>query len=233
MQDSPDETPQPETPRYETLQQGTPQPATPEPETPQPSAPQPEIPRYETLQPSTPQPAPTQPSAPQPEIPRYETLQPAPPPVERQKRPLGVTILSILIGLEGLGEIFLGILAVGALIAISNAVRGGGHANLAAALSVLGWILGILPLVIGAITLFIAIGLFLLKRWAYWTTVIVSIIFLIRQVYELIQPREAYTLVIIGTIIPLVILLYLLLDPSVRQAFRVGGRSNLERLAGT
>jgi uncharacterized membrane protein (DUF2068 family) len=103
----------------------------------------------------------------------------------------------------------------------------------ATVLDTIGWILGILPLVVGAITLIIAIGLFLLKRWAYWTTVIVSIIFLIRQVYELIRPRETYTLVILGTIIPVVILLYLLVDPHVRRAFRVGGRSNVERLAGT
>ncbi|MFL5666211.1 MAG: DUF2127 domain-containing protein [Ktedonobacteraceae bacterium] len=108
-----------------------------------------------------------------------------------------------------------------------------GHTNAATALDTLGWILGILPLVIGAITLIIAIGLFLLKRWAYWTTVIVSLIFLIRQVYELIRPRETYTLVILGTIIPVVILLYLLVDPHVRRAFRVGERSRLERLAGT
>jgi uncharacterized membrane protein (DUF2068 family) len=135
--------------------------------------------------------------------------------------------------LSGLGELLIGILAVGALIAIGHTVRVHGHTNAATALDTLGWILGILPLVIGAITLIIAIGLFLLKRWAYWTTVIVSLIFLIRQVYELIRPRETYTLVILGTIIPVVILLYLLVDPHVRRAFRVGERSRLERLAGT
>ena len=228
MQDSPNEnprpdTPQPEIPRYETLQQGTPQESTPRPGTPQP-----EIPPYETLQQGTPQQR-----TPQPAPPRSETPQQATPRHDRQQRPLGVTILSILIGIEGLGEILIGILAVGALIAIGNVVRGHGHTNVATALDTIGWILGILPLVVGAITLIIAIGLFLLQRWAYWTTVVVSIIFLIRQVYELIQPRETYTLVIIGTIIPVVILLYLLVDPHVRRAFRTGGRSNVERLAGT
>ena len=162
-----------------------------------------------------------------------ETPRQATPRFDRQQRPLGVTILSILIGLEGLGELLIGILAVGALIAIGHTVRAHGHTNVATALDTIGWILGILPLVIGAITLIIAIGLFLLKRWAYWTTVVVSIIFLIRQVYELIRPRETYTLVILGTIIPVVILLYLLVDPNVRRAFRLGGRSNVERLAGT
>ena len=181
----------------------------------------------------TPRPDTPQQSTPQPEIPRYETPRQATPRLDRQQRPLGVTILSILIGLQGLGEILIGILAVGALMAIGHAFRGHGHTNVATALDILGWILGILPLVVGAITLIIAIGLFLLKRWAYWTTVVVSIIFLIRQVYELIQPRETYTLVIIGTIIPVVILLYLLLDQNVRRAFRLGGRSNVERLAGT
>ncbi len=185
----------------------------PRPDTPQQSTPQPEIPSYDTLQQGTPR--------------------QAAPRLDRQQRPLGVTILSILIGLQGLGEILIGILAVGALMAIGHAFRGHGHTNVATALDILGWILGILPLVVGAITLIIAIGLFLLKRWAYWTTVVVSIIFLIRQVYELIQPRETYTLVIIGTIIPVVILLYLLLDQNVRRAFRLGGRSNVERLAGT
>ncbi len=133
----------------------------PRPGTPQSDAPQPEIPRYETLYQGTPQ---------------QSTPQPAPTRHDRPQRPLGVTLLSVLIGLEGLGELLIGILAVGALVALGTVVRAHGHTHLATAFDLIGWILGILPLVVGAITLIIAIGLFLLKRWAYWTTVGVSII---------------------------------------------------------
>lgn len=208
MQDSSNEIPrsdtsQPETPGYEPMQQGTPQQ---------------NIPQQGTPQQSTPQPGPT----------LYETPRQASRQIDRHRRPVGVTILSILIGLQGLGELLIGILAIAALSAIGRTLTTHGHTRVAAAFDIIGWILGILPLVVGVVTLLIAIGLFLLKRWAYWTTIVVSIIFLIRQVYELIKPRDTYTLVIIGTVIPVVILLYLLIAPDVRQAFGFGGRTALK-----
>ncbi len=204
MQDSSMDSPQQGTPQQGTPQQGTPQQ---------------EIPRYETLQQGTPQQA-----TPRHDTPRYNTPRYNVPP----KRPLGVTILSILIGIGGLAALLLGILFIGLFAAIGHNF-GVSHPNLRTAFDIIGWILGILPLVIGIIYLAVAIGLWLLKSWAFWTTVVVSAIFLLRQVYQWFQPRDSYTLIIIFTIIPVVILLYLLLDPNVRRAFHIGG-AGLERL---
>jgi uncharacterized membrane protein (DUF2068 family) len=174
-----------------------------------------ESPQQGNPQQGTPQQGTPQQGAPRYDAPRYAT--------QRSQRPLGVTILSILIGIEGLAEILIGILAIAALGAIGRSIGAHGHTAIANTFSVIGWILGILPLVVGIITLAVAVGLWMLKLWAFWTTVIISIIFLLRQVYEFIQPHDSYTLIILGTIIPAVVLLYLLIDPNVRRAFHLGG----------
>jgi hypothetical protein len=202
-------------PRYDPPPQDTPQQSTPQPSTPQQSTP-----------PQSTPPAGASRQGNQ-NTPQYNAYYNPPP---QMKRPLGVTILSILIGIEGLGALLIGILAIGALSAIGARFGAHGHAALSSAFFIIGWILGILPLVIGIIILVVAVGLFLLKSWAFWITIVASAIFLLRQIYELFQPRDSYTLIIIGLIIPVIVLLYLLLDPNVRRSFHIGGAGRRERL---
>jgi hypothetical protein len=217
MQDSSMDNTQDDAPRFDDAQTGTPQPGT----TPASNA-QPNSSRQ-----AAPQPGASQDGSRNTPTPQYNPYYN--PPRHPDKRPLGVTILSILIGIEGLGALLIGILAIGALAAIGRNFGAHGHGNLATAFNLVGWILGILPLVLGIIILAVAIGLFLLKRWAFWTTIVVSVIFLLRQIYEYFQPHDSYALIIIGTIIPAIVLLYLLLDPNVRRAFHIGGAGR-ERL---
>ncbi len=202
-------------PRYDPPPQDTPQQSTPQPSTPPQSTPPQSTPQAGASRQGN------------QNAPQYNAYYNPPP---QRRRPLGVTILSILIGIEGLGALLIGILAIGALSTIGARFGAHGHAGLSSAFFIIGWILGILPLVIGIIILAVAVGLFLLKSWAFWITIVASAIFLLRQIYELFQPRDSYTLIIIGLIIPVIVLLYLLLDPNVRRAFHIGGVGRRERL---
>jgi uncharacterized membrane protein (DUF2068 family) len=111
-----------------------------------------------------------------------------------QMRPLGVTIIAILVALGGvLGIIF----ALAALAA-------------APALAIYGLIIGVLYLVL-------AWGLWTLKPWAFWTTVIFEAIGLIGAIIGLVQ-RQGTS--VVSLIFPIVVLVYMLMDRNVRAAFR-------------
>ncbi len=139
---------------------------------------------------------------------------------EPRRRPLGVTIIAILVGIGGILEILAGILILVGIFAIGHAITVHGHTTISHVVNALGVVLAIIPLVIGVLTLIFAMGLWFLKRWAFWLTVIFEIISLIRSAFEFTQPDHSpVALIVIGMIIPVVILLYFLLDRDVRAAF--------------
>jgi uncharacterized membrane protein (DUF2068 family) len=78
---------------------------------------------------------------------------------------------------------------------------------------------GGISLVIGILTLIFAIGLWTLKRWAFWLTVIIEFISLVRHALEFTHPNPAVGSIVLGMIIPVVVLLYFLVDSNVRNAF--------------
>jgi uncharacterized membrane protein (DUF2068 family) len=81
--------------------------------------------------------------------------------------------------------------------------------------------LGVVGIIVGIITLFFVFGLWTLKRWAYWTVIIIEGLSLLRSIFELIRHTGTTAGVIAGMIIPAIVFLYFLLDPNVRRAFRV------------
>ena len=110
------------------------------------------------------------------------------------RRPLGVTIIAILVAMGAIFEIIGGL----ALLALLPPV-------------------GIVALIVGVISLFVAWGLWTLKPWAFWLVVIVEVIHLVQAVFALARGQA----VGIGDVaFPVVILLYLFLDRNVRAAFR-------------
>jgi hypothetical protein len=139
---------------------------------------------------------------------------------ERQ-RPLGVTIISVILGIEGLFEVILGILTLIATFAARRAIIVHGHTVIAGIVSALGLGLGFGSLVIGLITLFFTWGLWTLRSWAFWATVIIAIFALLVQIARFLQPVYAVGPIVGGMILPVVILLYFLVNPHVRHAFRV------------
>lgn len=127
--------------------------------------------------------------------------------ISTTKRPLGITIIAILLFIQAVIEIIVGIFAfVGTTIA-----------NPAAGL-LLGWI----PLAIGIVTLIVAWGLWTLKPWAYWVTLIVEIINIVINLFSFGQPNHSIFGVISGGLVSVIIVIYLLVDGNVRRAFRTG-----------
>ena len=139
--------------------------------------------------------------------------------MERRQRPLGITIIAVILLVVGLFELGAAI----ALLLGAHAAHVSTHIPhvLGMTLDVFGDVLGIVGLVIAVVTLLVAYGLFTLKAWAYWLVVVVEIITVIRHAAEFLAPNPNYTTIIIGLILPVVILLYMFLDANVRRAFRV------------
>ena len=127
--------------------------------------------------------------------------------VTTARRPLGITIIAILLFISAVIEIISGIfIFIGSTL--SNPIDG----------LLLGWI----PLALGVITFIVAWGLWTLKPWAYWVTLIVEIISIVLNLFNLGRPEHSVLGVISGGIISLIIVIYLLVDGNVRRAFRTG-----------
>jgi hypothetical protein len=125
------------------------------------------------------------------------------------RRPLGVTILSILSGLAGLAEIIagIGLIGVAALGGVALAAAG-----LPTWIAGFAAILGGVLLLLGLVTLAVAIGLWRMRGWAWWIAIIVNLISVL--IY-------AATGNWFGVVLPVIILIYLVV---IRDKFGVGGR---------
>lgn len=115
-------------------------------------------------------------------------------------RPLGITIIAIIMGIQGI----LGIIA-GITLLIGSASGG-----LFAA--------GIITLVLGVLYLILAWGLWTLQTWAFWATVILEVIALLDGIFALGQ--SGFFSGIVNVVLALIILIYLFADRNVRAAFR-------------
>ena len=141
--------------------------------------------------------------------------------MERKRRPTGVTIMVVLLGIEGLFELLGGILLIVAANSISRTIISHGHKISAHVLDAAGIGLGGVSIVIGIITLLFVFGLWTLRRWAFWAVIIIEGLSLIRSIIELVQHTGNVVGVVIGMIIPAIIIIYFLLDANVRRAFRI------------
>lgn len=139
----------------------------------------------------------------------------------RRVRPGGVTLMSVLLAIQGLIELVGGILLILAANSISRRVFSNGHAIISKFVDVLGVGFGAVGIVVGIITLIFVYGLWTLKRWAYWLVIVIEGLSLVRSIFELIQHTGSPIGVILGMIIPAIIFFYFLISPDVRQAFRI------------
>ena len=112
------------------------------------------------------------------------------------RRPLGVTIIAILV-------------AVDAVVGIISALTTLGPAQ--------GF--AISSLITGVLYLALAWGLWTLRFWAFWSAVVISAIGLVVTFLALVSGHVTVGNVIVF-IISAVIFVYLLMDRSVRAAFR-------------
>src|SRR5258707_15110690 len=94
------------------------------------------------------------------------------------RRPLGITIIAIILFIQAIFEIVVGIFAFFANI-IRNPVAG----------LLVGW----LPLAIGILVFILAWGLWTLRPWAYWATLILEIVNIVLHFlgYQQAQDRKS------------------------------------------
>ena len=118
-----------------------------------------------------------------------------------RSRPLGITIIAIIMAIQGILGIIAGILSLTA-----------SGANPAFAVA------GIITLILGVLYLVLAWGLWTLQPWAFWATVVLEVIALINGIFALSQHNTSTGL--LNIVIALIILIYLFADRNVRAAFR-------------
>ena len=111
-------------------------------------------------------------------------------------RPLGISIIAVIMAIQGI----LGIL--GGILLLAGGVPA----------------LGIITLILGVLYLVLAWGLWTLKPWAFWGTVILEVLTLINGIFGLGLGRQ--TNGILSIIFAVVVLIYMFADRNVRQAFR-------------
>ena len=112
-----------------------------------------------------------------------------------RKRPLGITIIAIVLVIGGIFSIIGGI--------VSLALSG---------------VAAVIALVIGILDLVLAWGLWRLQPWAFWVTVVLEVIAVINGIVAMVQHNVAGG--IISILIAAIILIYLFADRNVRAAFR-------------
>lgn len=138
-----------------------------------------------------------------------------------RERPLGVTIISIILAIQGIFELIIGIIAIAAVFALGHAAAVHGHTTVRTVIDTIAGVLGGVSIIVGILTLIFAWGLWMLKRWAFWLTIIIEVISLIRHLFDFAHSTTGLVGPIIGIAIPVIILLYFIIDPYVRRAFRV------------
>ena len=126
-----------------------------------------------------------------------------------RKRPLGITIIAILLFISAVIEI------IGGLSSVIGTTPTGTLSDV-----LLGWF----PLAMGVIELVLAWGLWTLKPWAYWGTLLVEIVNILIHFFGFLGlPRTHSALAVIsGGIVSIIIVIYLLVDRRVRRAFQTG-----------
>lgn len=149
------------------------------------------------------------------------------------KRPIGVTIIAILIIIGGIVLLIGGLtlIGLGAVVSISSTefVQTGTNGTEVADLATLGWIpiiMGSVLLILGIAYLVVSYGLLKAKGWAWAITVIVTIIGLIIQIVSAIVTGSITSSVvyglashIIGIIISGIIIFYMF-RPNVKAYFK-------------
>jgi hypothetical protein len=129
-----------------------------------------------------------------------------------RKRPTGVTAIAVLLCIQGIFRV------LAAIFFLLGALLGGWVLTTSSV--IVGFLAGVLVLLLGLAWLYIAWGLWTLKRWAYWTAVILLAFDLLISLFGLTLPISGVWTIWGGVVLPAVVLIYFLAAPNVRRAFR-------------
>ena len=122
------------------------------------------------------------------------------------RRPFGISVIAIILFIQAVFEIIVGIFSfLGHLV--TSPITG----------LLVGWI----PLVMGILLLILARGLWALRPWAYWVTLVLEIVNIVLHFLGYQQGHSLFA-VISGGFISIIVVIYLLVDRNVRRAFQTG-----------
>ena len=124
-------------------------------------------------------------------------------------RPLGVAVVSVLAGLNGLFDILAGVVLVGAGATGLTTLGNGGVATL----------VGMVLLVIAFLLLSLAYGLWQMRPWAWSLGIGLEVANVIVAFVRLAGHRDTQAGVYLSVTVAALVILYLL-QPAVREAFR-------------
>jgi uncharacterized membrane protein (DUF2068 family) len=129
-----------------------------------------------------------------------------------RRRPVGVTIIAVL-------DIIVGLLVlIGAILGFLGLGLAGERIP-GAIDAVAGVALGV-AIIIGIAELVVGWGLWTLKRWAFWTTVVLEILTIADHLFAWLAHHISIASLIGNIVIPVIIIVYLFADRNVREAFR-------------
>ncbi|QBD76520.1 hypothetical protein EPA93_11075 [Ktedonosporobacter rubrisoli] len=134
------------------------------------------------------------------------------------KRPLGITIVAILMIVQGIASIIFSLIFLLQSAQAMYAFYGNGEGVLSNAL------LGCIFVIIGVVSFFVAWGLWKLQFWAYWATIGLEIIGFLAGIAEIATSSTPLWTIIGDVILTAAILIYFFVDANVRatlQPYRV------------
>ena len=129
------------------------------------------------------------------------------------RRPVGITIIAILLGLLGILEF-----GFGALALVTSLVD---RFVLPLQSPAVGAALGVYYMVLGMVKLFFVWGLYRLQRWAFWATVVIAAVSLLSSILGVTEPAPTVWGFLADLVIPATILIYFVVDSNVRKAFHI------------
>jgi uncharacterized membrane protein (DUF2068 family) len=121
------------------------------------------------------------------------------------RRPIGVTIIAILLGIQAIVQIIFGILIFVSTTALAP---------------ITGLFVGWIPLAVGILLFVLAYGLWTLKPWAYWVMLVLEGLNILLNLFNLSQPNHSIFGILSGGLLSIIIVIYMLVDRNVREAFR-------------
>ena len=136
-------------------------------------------------------------------------------------RPTGVTIMTIIIWIEGVVELLAGIGFLVLAITVGNSIVVHGHRTAGHIVNATGILFSSPLIIIGLLTIIFGIGLWTLKRWAFWAVIVIEALTLLYNVLQLVQHRISGFGIVTDIAIRAIILIYFFVDPHVRAAFRI------------
>ncbi len=140
---------------------------------------------------------------------------------EKHQRPIGVRLVTLLTAIQGFISVVIGVLILSGTFAAHRAIVVHGHRVIATFIDLFGSLVGGGILLEGVIALIFTWGLWTLQKWAFWATLGIAALILLFNLINLLRSTNISALSIVAIVLSALIILYFLIDPSVRRAFRM------------